>query len=101
LIELAENAKSEDIKLRAAVALLDRGGLPLAKISEHRHIVEDRRSDAELLQHVKSLANQLGVKLPPGVVDADFAEIKSPALPAPAAEAQGSLPTFADVFGDD
>src|SRR5689334_1563173 len=38
LLELAEKAKSEDVRLRAAQALLDRGGMQLIRQSEHRHV---------------------------------------------------------------
>ena len=71
------------MRLRAATALLDRGGMPLVKQSEITHRVEGRRSDQELLQHARQLAKQLGVAIPANIVDAEFAPIAQPALPAP------------------
>lgn len=97
LLDLVENAASEDVRLRAATALLDRGGMPLIRQSEHHHVVTDRRSDAELRQHAISLARQLAIPVPKEILEADFAEIPRPALPAPAAEPV----THEDVFGDD
>jgi hypothetical protein len=101
LLDLAENAKSEDIKLRAATALLDRGGMPLVKQSEITHRLEDRRSDAELRAHAIALARQLGVPIPSNIIDAEFAPVPQPALPAPAAEVVSESPNYVDVFGDD
>jgi phage terminase small subunit len=43
LIELAEKSKSDDVRLRAAQAILDRGGMQLVRQSEHHHVVTDRR----------------------------------------------------------
>lgn len=96
LMELAEKAKSEDVRLRAAAALLDRGGLPLIRQSETRHIVEDRRSDAELLEHVRTLARSLGVALPASVIDVEAVA----ALPAPVAPGETSRDTSADTGTD-
>jgi len=81
LEELAENAKSEDVKLRAAQALLDRGGMMLVRQSEVRHTLEDRRSDQELIENIRRLQAQLGVA---PVIDVT-PEPTVPALPAPAA----------------
>lgn len=81
LAELAENANSEDVRLRAAQALLDRGGLPLVRQSEHRHVIEDQRSDSELLEHVRRLSAELRVPLPAEIIDVQAEPV--PALPAP------------------
>jgi phage terminase small subunit len=89
LLELAESAKTDDVRLRAATALLDRGGMQLIRQSETRHIVDDRRTDAELLEHVKTLSRQLGVPLDSRIIDVDPVEVAPAALPAPA-----------DPFGD-
>ena len=43
LESLAKTAKSESVRLQAAQALLDRGGMQLASVSEHHLVVEDRR----------------------------------------------------------
>ena len=61
LVELATTSKSDAVRLQAAVALLDRGGLPFIRQSEHTHRVEDHRSDAELKQHILKLTSELGL----------------------------------------
>ena len=75
LESLAKTAKSESVRLQAAQALLDRGGMQLTSVSEHHVVVEDRRSDVELLQRVTELQRELG--LTAKVIDAE--------LPAPGA----------------
>jgi phage terminase small subunit len=97
LLELAEKAKSEDVRLRAAAALLAHSGLAPVSRHETKHVIEDRRTDAELLQHVRTLAAQLDVKLPAGVVDVNFEHVK-PALPAPSAEPESEPVEPVDVF---
>lgn len=62
LADLAENAKSESVKFQAAVALLDRGGFQLKHLSEHHHIIEDRRTDAELRAMAQELAARLNLR---------------------------------------
>jgi hypothetical protein len=84
LVELATTSPSHDVRLRAAQAILDRGGLQLVRQSEHRHVVEDRRSDAELKAAIIQMSKELSLPIPPAILDADFAEIKPPTLPAPA-----------------
>ena len=59
--DLAENAVSETVRLQAALALLDRGGMPLVKRTEQTITVNDSRSDAELLAHVQRLAGGMGL----------------------------------------
>ena len=61
LVDLCKNAKSGAVRLQAAQALLDRGGLPLIRQSEHRHVIEDTRTDKELQDHVKQLMGELGL----------------------------------------
>lgn len=61
LEDLAKNAQSESVRLQAAQALLDRGGMQIARLAEHRHVIEDRRTDAELIAHVGNLARELGL----------------------------------------
>jgi len=63
LDELARGAVSESVRLQAAQALLDRGGMQLANLS-----VEDKRTDAELRCRVEELARELGLaaKVIPG-----------------------------------
>ena len=69
LVRLAREAKSEDVQLRAAQALLDRGGLPLIRTTETRHLIEDNRTEAELIEHVRRLAGELKVALPAGLIE--------------------------------
>ena len=60
LLDLAENSKSDDVRLRAAQALLDRGGLPLVRQSETRHVLVDERSDSELRARLAELEREEG-----------------------------------------
>lgn len=69
LEDLAKSAKSEAVRFQAAQALLDRGGMQLASVSEQRIIVEDRRSDRELLERVTELQRELGLSMK--VIDAE------------------------------
>jgi phage terminase small subunit len=61
LEDLAKSAKSEAVRFQAAQALLDRGGMQLTSVSEQRIVVEDRRSDLELLERVTELQRELGL----------------------------------------
>jgi phage terminase small subunit len=61
LEDLARNAKNESVKLKAAEALLDRGGLMLATISRHEVTVTNSRTDKELLERVEQLTRELGL----------------------------------------
>jgi len=62
LESLAKGAQSESVRLQAALALLDRGGLQLKALSEHKVILEDKRSDDELRARVEQLTRELGLK---------------------------------------
>ena len=73
LTKLAVSAKSEDVRYKAACALLDRGGLPLIRQTETRHLLTDKRTDAELLEHVRRLAGELKVQLPAGLIEGQVA----------------------------
>jgi hypothetical protein len=77
LLDLADNAQSEAVRLQAGLALLDRGGLRLKHLSEHVHThnVVDQRSDAELRERIVVLSRELGV--PVGLL----IEHERPALP--------------------
>lgn len=81
LIELASSANSEATRLQAATALLDRGGLQLKALSEHRIELVDKRSDAELIARIDALQRELGL-------NAKVIEAKSiaPALQSPPIE---------------
>lgn len=61
LVELATNSKSDSVRLQAAQSLLDRGGLPFVRQTEHKHTLEDNRTDAELRAHIKRLSDELGL----------------------------------------
>ncbi len=75
LVELAEKGKSEAVRFQAATSLLDRGGLPFIRQSETRHVIEDRRSDAELMEHVRNLAHELGVPLEAKLIESTPTEV--------------------------
>ena len=61
LVELATTSKSDSVRLQAAQSLLDRGGLPFVRQTEHKHTLEDNRTDAELKAHIKQLTDELGL----------------------------------------
>ena len=61
LVDLAQNSKSDSVRLQAVQALLDRGGLPFVRQTEHKHTLEDNRTDAELKAHIKQLTDELGL----------------------------------------
>ena len=63
LVELATTSKSDSVRLQAAQSLLDRGGLPFVRQTEHKHTLEDSRTDAELRAHIKLLTAELGLNL--------------------------------------
>ena len=63
LVDLAENAQNESVKLKAAEALLDRGGLQLAQ-SLNLHVRPvDERTDEELIARCRELQKELGIDL--------------------------------------
>lgn len=70
LYELASDGKSESVRLQAAQALLDRGGMQLATLSQHTVTIEDKRTDDELRARVEQLQRELGLtaKVIPGEV---------------------------------
>jgi Terminase small subunit len=61
LIDLAQSATSESVRLQAALALLDRGGMQLANRTEHRHVIEDNRTDAEIRAQILEMSRALGL----------------------------------------
>ncbi|MDA1090969.1 MAG: terminase small subunit [Proteobacteria bacterium] len=61
LVDLAQNSKSDSVRLQAVQALLDRGGLPFVRQTEHKHTLEDNRTDAELKAHIEQLTDELGL----------------------------------------
>jgi phage terminase small subunit len=70
LVELAEKATNEQVRLKAAEALLDRGGMQLASLSQHNITITDTRSDAEIRERIAELSRSLGLaaKIIPGEV---------------------------------
>jgi phage terminase small subunit len=80
LEKLATSAKSEAVQLQAAEALLNRGGMRLAALTqhEHTHLIRDERTDAELRARITELHRELGIsgKVIEGEVISDV-----PALP--------------------
>ncbi|MBE7422234.1 MAG: terminase small subunit [Zoogloeaceae bacterium] len=94
LMELAEKANSESVRFQAAQALLDRGGLQLKALSEHRHIIEDKRTDGELLARIEQLTRELGISTK--VIQGEAATVStSPPLmlaPIPAEHLPAILP---------
>jgi phage terminase small subunit len=60
LEELARDAQSESVRLSAAQALLDRGGLMLTRMTEHTVTLRDERSDTELWARIGQLQRELG-----------------------------------------
>jgi phage terminase small subunit len=98
LADLAKNAKSEAVKLKAAEALLDRGGLMLVARSEHTLNIVDKRSDAELREQVARLTRELG--LGAVVIDgaaAPAAPAQPPALPRPVVDVLDAEPAGDDL----
>ncbi len=85
LTRLAESAKSEDVQYKAAKALLEHAGLQIVRQSEHRHVIEDRRSDAELLAHIRQLARELGVPITAPMLEGQVVDV-TPASDAEPAE---------------
>ena len=83
LEELALNAQSESVRLQAAQALLDRGGMQLASLSEHHVVVKDERSDEELRARVEQLQRELGLSAK--VISGEVVRPRS--LPAPVIDA--------------
>ena len=83
LAELAEHAESETVRLAAAQALLDRGGLQLVKRSEQVITVTDNRTDAELLAHARRLASSLGMSSAITLDGDALVRTVAPALAAP------------------
>jgi hypothetical protein len=90
LEELAGKANSESVRLQAAVALLDRGGMQLVSRSEQHVIVKDERTDDELRARVAQLQRELGLSAK--VIQAEI--IPPRTLPAPAQ----TIDTTEDIF---
>lgn len=96
LVELAQNARSDSVRFQAASALLDRGGLQLKHMTETTVVVEDRRSNAELMASIEQLSRDLGMK----VVDGKLIEQAKP-LPAPSMSAAPIIDVCAEAEADD
>lgn len=75
LIELAQDETvPAPTRLKAATEMLDRSGLKVIAQHEHKHIVEDHRSDSEIRAAIASLAAELNIKTINVVPDANEAE---------------------------
>lgn len=94
LVKLAQSAKSESVRLQAATSLLDRGGLPLIRQAETRHVIEDRRSDKELLEHIRGIASELGIPWNAQVIEGEVQAAEPETKPAAALPAPED-----DIFG--
>lgn len=93
LAELVGPDNPPGVRLQAANSLMDRGGLRLATLSEHRVVIEDHRTNNELLENIKQLSKELGLdaklisgdtqtknkRLPSVTIDAEFADVLAPA----------------------
>ena len=86
LIELAEEGPGPT-RLKAAVELIDRGGMMLVRQSEMNFNINDTRSTQDILASIKAMADKLGMKLDPAVIDGQFTDI----TPAPG-EKRGRKP---------
>lgn len=87
LLDLAKNAGSESVRFNAAQAVLDRGGMQLAQKTEHHHVIEDKRTDGELLERIEKLSRELGIKTIPGeAIDLKKALPHMPGAPLPIVE---------------
>ena len=60
LVEIASDPLHKD-RLKAAQSLLDRGGLMQVSKSEHLHIIEDNRTDQELIGFIVAQAKLNGL----------------------------------------
>ena len=90
LVVIAKNDNHKD-QLKAIDMLLNRSGMIVQ--TQHKVTVEDNRTPEEVVARTAALAKALGldpqkVLASVGIeyVDADFAEVVKPALPAPTAE---------------
>lgn len=71
IIDLVKNSENAKVRLDAANALLDRGGLQLSQRFEH--VIKDDRTDEELEAAIIASAKELGVS-----PDAMLAGLKKP-----------------------
>ncbi len=62
LLEIAgDKAMPPNVRRQAACDVLDRGGLLVKTVSEHRVIFEDRRNDSELMASIRKRAEALHI----------------------------------------
>jgi hypothetical protein len=87
LAELAGSANSESVRLQAAIQLMDRGGMQITTLSEHRVTIEDKRTDEELRARVAQLQRELGLSAK--VVQGEVVPPRS--LPAPIVDMTGDI----------
>lgn len=84
LVEIAQNPHHKD-RLKAAQALLDRGGLIVAQ--QLNVNISDETSNGDVVDRIRILATQLGVDPSTLLGRAGHGIVKNAALPAPAAPA--------------
>lgn len=81
LVEIAQDSLHKD-RLKAALALMDRGGLQFIQRVEHHHTVEDKRSERELVQSIVDMAGRMNMDPkailgfdPKEVLDGQYTEV--------------------------
>jgi phage terminase small subunit len=77
LVEIAGDKLHKD-RFRAASALLDRGGMMIVGKTEHSLVIEDKRTEAELIEFITAQARLAGLDPrtllgfnPPTIIDVD------------------------------
>ena len=70
LLELATDSPPA-VRLKAATELLNRSGLMVVQQHEHKHTVEDLRSDEEIKAQIQAIADELNIKTVDGEVIED------------------------------
>lgn len=94
ITDIAKNPEAENKdRLKAAVELLNRSGLHAQ--SEHRVVVEDRRTEQEMLTRIHVLAKGLGLDAEQLLGNA------ATALPAPAIDAEFEVVDLAGDYEDE
>lgn len=92
LLDLAQSATSESVRVDCAKALLAHGGMApkLLRQVDHRHVVVDQRSDAELRERIRQLSGELGL-------NSRLIE-HEPALQLPALDIADAVMVERDIF---
>ena len=105
LIEIVKDRKHKD-QLKAIIELMNRGGLQV--ITQHKVIVEDNRSDDEIVARVAAFARNLGLdpaqllaKVGVEYTDAEFSEVSRPMLESPQKARTSEHDPVFSLEGDD